>query len=303
MDEKNTPNTFKSGFVSLVGKPNVGKSTLINRLLGQKLSITTAKAQTTRHRIRGIITEENFQIVYSDTPGILTPKYKLHERMMDYVAESLSDADIILWLTTVEETTTENPAFDLLQRLQGQADTSPPIFLLINKIDNSDQAQVLEKVQYWQTQLAPREILPLSALHLFNIQTLQDLILDYLPVHPPFFPEDSLTDRSERFFAAEMIREKIFLHYEKEVPYCTEVVVKTFKESEEMIQVLADIFVERDSQKGILIGKNGQKLKHLSIDARREMELFFGKKIFLLTQIKVDPDWRDKTRKLQRYGY
>ncbi|MEM6298157.1 MAG: GTPase Era [Bacteroidota bacterium] len=295
-------NNFKAGFVSLIGKPNAGKSTLMNQLIGERLSIITAKAQTTRHRIRGIVTEDNYQIVYSDTPGIIQPKYKLHEKMMESVVESLSDADIILWITDIHEKRDENEVQELLEKVRQRSD-APKVFLLVNKIDESEQNEVLEKVTQWNETFQPDEIVPISALHKFNIDALKELMLKYLPEHPAFFPEDSLTDRTERFFAAEMIREKIFLHYEKEVPYCTEVVVKEFKEFEEQIRIRADIFVERDSQKGIVIGKGGNKLKHVSVDSRKTLQKFFQKDVFLQLFVKVDPDWRSKSRKLSRYGY
>lgn len=293
---------FKAGFISIIGKPNAGKSTLMNRLLGERLSIITAKAQTTRHRIRGIVTGENFQLVYSDTPGVIEPKYKLHEKMMAAVRDSLSDADLILWITDINETHDETQVTALLQDVKKRED-APVIFVLINKIDLSDQQSVLDKVQYWKNHFPTQEILPISARHDFNIDLLSERLMANLPEHPPFFPEESLTDRSERFFAAEMIREQIFLHYDKEVPYCTEVIVTSFKEEEEQIRIQADIFVERDSQKAILIGKGGQKIKYLSRDARHAMQDFFGKSIFLQPHVKVDPDWRNKPRKLGRFGY
>lgn len=274
----------------------------MNQLIGERLSIITAKAQTTRHRIRGIVTEDNYQIVYSDTPGIIQPKYKLHEKMMESVVESLSDADIILWITDIHEKRDENEVQELLEKVRQRSD-APKVFLLVNKIDESEQNEVLEKVTQWNETFQPDEIVPISALHKFNIDALKELMLKYLPEHPAFFPEDSLTDRTERFFAAEMIREKIFLHYEKEVPYCTEVVVKEFKEFEEQIRIRADIFVERDSQKGIVIGKGGNKLKYVSVDSRKTLQKFFQKDVFLQLFVKVDPDWRSKSRKLSRYGY
>lgn len=297
-----TDTPFKAGFISIIGKPNAGKSTLMNRLLGERLSIITAKAQTTRHRIRGIVTGDHFQLIYSDTPGVIEPKYKLHEKMMEAVADSLSDADLILWITDVNETHDETQVAELLQNVRNR-EQAPVIFILINKIDQSDQQAVLEKVEYWKNFFPAQEIIPISARHDFNIDLLSERLLANLPEHPPFFPDDSLTDRSERFFAAEMIREQIFLHYEQEVPYCAEVVITSFKEEEEQIRVRADILVERESQKAILIGKGGQKIKYLSRDARRTMQDFFGKSIFLQPYVKVDPDWRNKSRKLGRLGY
>lgn len=302
MNNHQNSQPFKAGFISLIGKPNAGKSTLMNRLLGERLSIITSKAQTTRHRIRGIVTGENFQFIYSDTPGIIEPKYKLHEKMMHFVSESLTDADVILWVTSINERHDEHIVLDLLNKVQ-QAEEPPVLIVLVNKIDLSEQSAVLEKVNYWQQNTQAQEVIPVSALHDFNISLLQERIAHYLPEHPPFFPEDSLTDRTERFFAAEMIREQIFEHYEKEVPYCTSVVVKSFKEEEKQIRIQADIYVERDSQKGILIGKGGQKLRYLSEDSRRAMKKFFGKEIFLQTYVKVDADWRNKSRKLSSLGY
>lgn len=292
----------KAGFVSIVGKPNVGKSTLMNVLVGEKLSIITSKAQTTRHRIMGILNGshagEDFQLIYSDTPGIIKPKYRLHESMMHFVHGSLEDADVILFVTDIFEQYDEDDVIQKLQRI-----TDIPIILLINKIDLATTEQVEEKVAYWTELFADRLILPISALQQQNITPLFDAVLSHLPVHPPYFPKEELTDRPERFFAAEIIREKIFLNYKKEVPYSTEVIVIAFKESEDIIRISAEILVERVSQRAILIGHKGDSIKKVGIQAREDMEAFFGKKVFLETFVKVEADWRSKERKLREFGY
>lgn len=292
-----TESTFKSGFVSIVGKPNVGKSTLMNRLVGERLSIITPKAQTTRHRIMGIINGPNYQIVYSDTPGLLEPKYSLHEAMMSYVKVSLEDADLVLLLVEPEE------KFD--PALFGKfARINTPIILIINKIDQAKGSQVHDKTAYWKEHLPDvKAIVPVSALKGENTGELLDLIVDTLPAHPAYFPDDELTNRSERFFAAEILREKIFLTYEQEVPYSTEVVISEFKEQDEIIHIRAEIYVERDSQKGIVIGKRGSALKQVGTDARLGMEEFFQKKVFLETQVKVAKNWRKERNRLRQFGY
>jgi len=291
----------KAGFVSIVGKPNVGKSTLMNQLVGERLSIITSKAQTTRHRIMGILNgvhnEQEFQLVYSDTPGIIQPQYKLHESMMSFVRGSLEDADVVLFVTDIFEKHDEN---DVIQRLQK---TQTPIILLINKIDLATQEQVEEKIAYWQENFKAEDIIPISALNAFNIDRLFEGIVTRLPVHPPYFPKDELTDKPERFFASEIIREKIFLNYKKEIPYSCEVVVTGFKEKEDMVVISAEILVERTSQRAILIGDGGKMIKKTGIMAREELERFFGKKVFLESFVKVEPDWRSKEQSLRRFGY
>ena len=297
-----TPETqHKAGFVSIVGKPNVGKSTLMNQLVGERLSIITSKAQTTRHRIMGILNGihegQEFQLVYSDTPGIIQPLYKLHESMMSFVRGSLEDADVVLFVTDIFEKHDEN---DVIERLKS-AET--PVLLLINKIDQATQEQVNEKIAYWQENFTAQEIIPISALQGFNLNRLFDEIIRRLPQHPPYFPKDEMTDKPERFFASEILREKIFLNYKKEVPYSSEVVIIGFKEREDIIVIQAEILVERATQRAILLGEGGKMIKKTGIMAREELEKFFGKKVFLETFVKVEPDWRSKDRMLKRLGY
>lgn len=291
----------KAGFVSIVGKPNVGKSTLMNQLVGQRLSIITAKAQTTRHRIMGILNGthngQEFQLVYSDTPGIIKPLYKLQESMMSFVRGSLEDADVVLFVTDIFEQHDEN---DVIERLQK---SDVPIVLLINKIDQATQEQVEEKIAYWRQNFNAKEIIPISALNNFNIDAVFESLISRLPNHPPYFPKDELTDRPERFFASEIIREKIFLNYKKEVPYSSEVVIIGFKEKEDIIVIQAEILVERPTQRAILLGEGGKMIKKTGIMAREELERFFGKKVFLEQFVKVEPDWRQKERMLKRLGY
>ncbi|SFF23232.1 GTPase Era [Thermoflexibacter ruber] len=287
----------KAGFVNIIGKPNVGKSTLMNVMVGEKLSIITSKAQTTRHRIMGILNGEDFQIVYSDTPGIINPHYELHRAMMQFVNVSLEDADVILFVTDIFEKYDEE---DVLKKLKT---ISAPILLLINKVDLAKQEQVEEKIAYWAEVLNAKEIIPISALNNYNIEKVFDKILEKLPAHPPYYPKDELTDRSERFFAAEIIREKIFMNYTKEIPYSCEVIVTSFKEEESIIRISAEILVERPTQKSIVIGKGGEKLKKVGTEARKDLEEFFQKKIFLEQHVKVEPDWRNKKNKLVSLGY
>lgn len=287
----------KAGFVSIVGKPNVGKSTLMNALVGEKLSIITSKAQTTRHRIMGILNSDDFQIVYSDTPGIIKPQYALHESMMSFVRTSLEDADVILFMTDIYEKHDEE---DVINRLKY---AEAPILLLINKIDQATEEELTEKVAYWQEKMQPTEILPISALHNFGLDHLFQRLLHYLPEHPAYFPKDELTDKPERFFVSEMIREKIFLNYKKEIPYSCEVVVEEFKEEEEIIRIRAEISVERKSQKGIVIGHKGEALKKVGTQARIDMEEFFQKKIFLDLYVRVNENWRTDSKLLRRFGY
>jgi GTP-binding protein Era len=292
----------KAGFVSIVGKPNVGKSTLMNQLVGERLSIITAKAQTTRHRIMGILTGKEYQIVYSDTPGILKPKYELHKAMMRFVQSSLEDADVILWVLDLTENE-DDESEEILNRL---AKTSTPIFLLMNKADLASEEQKKAK-QNWinkaknTVQFAAEFMI--SAAKSQNLDTVFQKILEYIPVHPPFYPEDELTDRTERFFASEIIREKIFLNYTQEIPYSCEVMITQFKEKEDILVISAEILVERATQKGIIIGKGGESLKKLGIQARQDLEAFWGRKVFLEQHVKVEADWRKHADKLSRFGY
>lgn len=289
----------RAGFVNIVGNPNVGKSTLMNELVGERMSIITSKAQTTRHRIMGIVNGDNYQIVFSDTPGVLKPKYKLQESMLEFSEGALVDADIILYVTDVVEDPTKNEDF-----LQKVAKSGVPTLLVINKIDllkgNAELQAIFDK---WKSLLPDAEIFPASALHKFNVNNLMDRIKELLPDSPPYFGKDALTDKPARFFVTEIVREKIFLTYDKEVPYSTEVLVEKFTETDDSIHIMAVIYVERDSQKGIIIGKNGQKLKHVGIDARKEIEKFFGKKVFLELFVKVEPGWRNRENKLRSFGY
>jgi GTP-binding protein Era len=289
---------FKSGFVSIIGKPNAGKSSLMNVLIGENLSIVTPKAQTTRHRIMGMINTSDMQIVYSDTPGLLEPKYALHEAMMNFVKVSLEDADVVL-LVIAWDDQPEAYMIDKINKLKC------PVILLLNKIDLAkEQKEIDEKIAYWKTQCpVVTEAIPVSAMKKINTDKILPTVSAKLPVHPPYFPTDDLTDRSERFFAAEIIREKIFMNYEQEIPYSAEVTIESFKEAEDIIRIRALIFVERDSQKGILIGKGGNSLKKVGIEARKDMESFFRKKIHLETHVKVADNWRKERFKLKQFGY
>lgn len=293
-----TQQKHKSGFVNIIGNPNVGKSTLMNALVGEKLSIVTAKAQTTRHRIMGIVNEDNWQIVYSDTPGIIKPHYKLQESMMDFVDTAIGDADIIIYVTDVVEKRDKNIAYiEKLNQLEC------PVILVINKIDLSTQEKVVEMMSQWKELLPKAEIIPVSATEKFNLEKLFDTILAYLPVSPPWYDKDAFTDKSLRFFASEIIREKILLNYSQEIPYCTEVVIEEFQEGKERYDISAVINVVRNSQKGILIGNKGAALKKTGTQARIDMEDFFEKKVFLKLYVKVEPDWRENRRKLRDFGY
>lgn len=296
-----TPETIphRAGFVSIIGKPNVGKSTLMNALVGERLSIVTSKAQTTRHRILGILNGDDFQLVYSDTPGIIQPKYELHNAMMAFVYSSLEDADVILFVTDIYEKHDEEPVVERLRKTQ---DT--PIIVLVNKIDQAEQADVEAKLAYWREHLPnAAEILPISALNAFGTERVLQLVLEKLPVHPPYYPKDELTDKPERFFAAEMVREKIFKLYKKEVPYSCEVAIEEFKEDDDIIRIRGVIYVERNSQKGIIIGQKGEALKKVGTWAREEMEKFFQKKVFLELFVKVNENWRTDAKALSRFGY
>jgi len=288
----------KSGFVNIVGSPNVGKSTLMNRLLGEKLSIVTSKAQTTRHRIRGILNHEDYQIVFSDTPGVVNSSYELHDAMMKYVDTSLRDADVLLFITDVfEDTMNHKETLEKIKLLK------VPVICLINKIDLRDQEVVAKRIAYWQNELPNATILPVSALHNFNVEPILNLILENLPDSPAYFDKDAISDRPMRFFISEIIREKIFLNLKKEVPYACEVEVTEYIEEPDIIRIRANIIVERDSQKGIIIGAKGRQLKYIGIDARKDIEKFVDKHVFLETFVKVDKDWRNNEGKLKKYGY
>lgn len=288
----------KSGFVNILGNPNVGKSTIMNGLVGEKLSIISPKVQTTRHRIMGIVNGEDFQIVYSDTPGIISPKYKLHESMMNFVNSALTDADIILYVTDVTEKAENGNEYPERIRKSGI-----PVIVAVNKIDLTDQAALEIIVRNWEKQFPQSPVIPLSALKAFNLDTLLNAITSKLPEGAPYFPKDQLTDKYERFFASEIIREKILFNYQKEIPYSVEVEIDSFKDEGGMIKIRALIHVIRDSQKGIIIGHKGEKLKKVGTEARHDMEDFFKKKVFLELYVKVTKDWRDKPQVLRRFGY
>lgn len=289
---------FKSGFVNIIGNPNVGKSTLMNMLMKERLVIATHKAQTTRHRIKGILTGDDYQIVFSDTPGVLDPAYELQTKMMDAVNESLVDADVILFVVEIGEKRLKND--EIFTRLQK---TSTPVILLLNKIDTATQERLNEAVEYWHELLPKAEILPISAKENLNIDLLINKIKAIIPEGPQYYPEEQLTDRSERFIVNEVIREKILLNYTKEIPYSVEIVTERFKEEVNLISIESDIFVERDSQKGIIIGHKGESLSKVGKEAREELEKFFDKKVFLKLFVKVKKDWRKKENDLRRFGY
>jgi len=288
-----------AGFVSIIGKPNVGKSTLMNRLVGERLAIITAKAQTTRHRIMGIINGDNFQIVYSDTPGILDPKYELHKAMMSFVNQSLEDADVLLWVVDASSINQSEVAL-ILPRL---LNIETPVFLLLNKCDLCKPEQLETQRAFWALQHSFAEIIEISGLVGTGTEELFQKILGRMPEHPAYYPAEDVTDRSERFFASEIIREKIFMNYEQEIPYACEVLIMDFKEKEDIIAIRAEIIVERESQKGIVIGKKGEALKKVGIQARQTLEEFFGKKVYLEQRVKVEKDWRKHDLKLKHYGY
>lgn len=288
----------RSGFVNIVGNPNVGKSTLMNRLVGEKLSIITPKSQTTRHRIIGIVNTPEYQIVYSDTPGVLRPNYKLQEQMLNFSLSALDDADVLLYVTDVVEKTDKNDEFlSKVQRL------NLPVLLLINKIDQTTQTELEKMVDTWHEMLPDAEIYPISALNNFSIDRVQKRILELLPESPPYFEKDALTDKPARFFVNEIIREKALLLYQKEVPYSIEAIVEEFKEETDIIRIRAIILVERDTQKGIVIGHKGESLKRLGTLARKDIELFFEKKVFLQLYVKVEKDWRNRDNLLKNFGY
>jgi len=287
----------KAGFVSIIGKPNAGKSTLMNALVGENMSIITPKAQTTRHRILGIVNDEDYQIVFSDTPGIIKPHYALHESMMHSVEGSIVDADLILLVTDIYEEYDEQ---DVLKKLEGSL---APLCILVNKIDQSSEEEVKKKIEYWQQKLNPKAIFAISALHKHNVQAVMDFVIDNLPEHPAYYDKDALTDRNDRFFASEMIRAQLLKQYKKEIPYSCEVIVTSFIEGDKLYRISAEIIVERDSQKNIIIGEGGKMLKIVGTYARRDMEDFFQRKIFLEMFVKVIPDWRSKKNYLKKFGY
>ena len=288
---------MKSGFVNIIGNPNVGKSTLMNALVGERLSIITSKAQTTRKRVMGIVNGDDFQIVYTDTPGIVNPHNKLHEQMMGFVGTALQDADLFLLVTEVGESLKNR---HVLQRV---IDSDTPVILVINKIDLSDQATISDKIAYWQEQIPRAVVVPCSATEGFNVDKIFDLILERLPEHPAYFPQDELTDRTMRFFVSEIVREKILLYYQKEIPYSCEVAVESYEEKDGIDNISCLIFVERESQKAILIGHQGKAIKKLGIEARRDIEEFTGKRCFLSLHIKVLKDWSNSVRALKSFGY
>lgn len=289
--------SHKAGFVNILGNPNVGKSTLMNALVGEKLSIITSKAQTTRHRIMGIVSGEDFQIVYSDTPGIVDTAYKLHESMMNFVESALIDADVFLYLVEVKQRIKNETILNKIK------DSGIPTLVLINKIDLSNQDAVVEAMEFWKEKMPMAEVIPMSALNDFNIEKVLDTIREKLPESPAYFSKEQLTDKTERFFAQEIIREKILLNYQKEIPYSTEIEVEEFKEEEKIIRMRANIYVARNTQKGIIIGHQGSMLKKVGTAARIDMEAFFGKKVFLELYVRVQKDWRNNERDLKRFGY
>ena len=288
----------KAGFVNIIGNPNVGKSTLMNAFVGEKLSIITSKAQTTRHRIFGIVSGDDFQVVFSDTPGIIKPSYALQASMMDFVKSAFEDADILIYMVEIGEKELKDEAF--FKRIN---QLEVPVLLLINKVDTSDQSTLEEQVAYWKEKVPRAEIFPISALRNFQTEVVFNRIIELLPESPAFFPKDQLTDKPERFFVNEIIREKILLHYKKEIPYSVEVETESFADSETIIHIRSVIMVERESQKGIIIGHKGEALKRVGVEARTDLEKFFGKQIHLELFVKVNKDWRSNARQLRRFGY
>lgn len=288
----------KAGFVNIIGNPNVGKSTLMNAFVGERLSIITSKAQTTRHRILGIVNGEDFQVVLSDTPGIIKPAYELQTSMMDFVKSAFEDADILIYMVEIGEKDLKDEAF-----FNKIIHSKIPVLLLLNKIDKSNQEQLEEQITLWKEKVPNAEIYPISALEKFNVKEVFDRIIELLPESPPYYPKDALTDKPERFFVNEIIREKILLNYDKEIPYAVEIETEEFIEDEDIIRIRAVIMVERDTQKGIIIGHKGAALKNVGIQARMEMEKFFGKQIYLETFVKVNKNWRSDARQLKRFGY
>lgn len=289
--------SHKAGFVSIIGKPNAGKSTLMNALVGEKMSIITPKAQTTRHRIIGIVNDEDHQIVFSDTPGVIKPNYNLQESMMNFVLGSIIDADILLFVTDINEKYDEN---DVIEKLRN---TTSPIAVIINKVDKSNEDIVIAKMDYWKEKINPEIIFPVSALLGYNVEAVMNYIKDKLPVHAPYYEKDELTDKTMRFFASEIIREKVFKLYDKEIPYSTEIIITAYKEEPTITKIAAEIIVERDSQKNIIIGKAGAMIKKVGTYARLDIEEFIGGKVFLELFVKVIPDWRSKKNYLKSFGY
>lgn len=290
--------THKAGFVNIIGNPNVGKSTLMNALVGEKLSIITSKAQTTRHRILGIVNGEDYQIVFSDTPGIIKPAYELQESMMDFVKSAFEDADVLIYMVEVGEKELKNEAF-----FNKIINSKIPVILLLNKIDKSSQKEVQEKIEYWKKKVPSSFVYVISALENFNVETVFYKIIELLPDAPPFYPKDQLTDKPERFFVNETIREKILQQYKKEIPYSVEVETESFVEEEDIIKIRSVIMVERDTQKGIIIGHKGSAIKRVGTDARKDLQHFFDKKVFLDLHVKVNKNWRSNERQLRRFGY
>tara|TARA_R110000868_G_scaffold393924_1_gene665084 strand:- start:102 stop:992 length:891 start_codon:yes stop_codon:yes gene_type:complete len=290
--------SHKAGFVNIIGNPNVGKSTLMNAFIGEKLSIITSKAQTTRHRILGIVNGDDFQVVLSDTPGIIKPAYELQESMMGFVKSAFEDADVLLYMVEIGEKELKDEAF-----FNKITDSKIPVLLLLNKIDKSDQGQLEEQVQTWAEKVPNAEIFPISALEGFNVKEVFTRILELLPESPPFYPKDQLTDKPERFFINETIREKILIHYKKEIPYAVEVDTEEFFEEENIIRVRSVIMVERETQKGIIIGHKGSALKRVGVEARKDLEKFFGKQIHIELYVKVNKNWRSNQNQLKRFGY
>jgi len=290
--------THKAGFVNIIGNPNVGKSTLMNALVGEKLSIITSKAQTTRHRILGIVNDDDYQIIFSDTPGILQPAYQLQESMMDFVKSAFDDADVLIYMVEVGEKELKNEAF--FKRI---INSKIPVILLINKIDKSSQEEVEEKVAYWRAKVPNSFAYVVSALEKFNVESVFYKIIELLPEAPPFYPKDQLTDKPERFFVNEAVREKILKHYKKEIPYSVEVETESFEEEETIIRIRSVIMVERETQKGIIIGHKGSAIKRVGAEARKDLEAFFGKKVYIELYVKVNKDWRSNQNQLKRFGY
>ena len=288
----------KAGFVNIIGNPNVGKSTLMNTLVGERLSIITSKAQTTRHRILGIVNGDDFQIIFSDTPGIIKPAYELQESMMNFVKSAFEDADILIYMVEIGEKELKDEAF--FQKIQN---SKVPVLLLLNKIDKSTQEEVESKMAYWEEKVPNATVYPISALENFNVQNVMDQIIDKLPISPAFYPKDQLTDKPERFFVNETIREKILMHYKKEIPYSVEIDTEEFFEDDKIIKIRSVIMVERETQKGIIIGHKGTALKRVGTESRKDLEKFFGKKIFLELYVKVNKNWRSDKNQLKRFGY
>jgi GTP-binding protein Era len=290
--------SHKAGFVNIIGNPNVGKSTLMNAFVGEKLSIITSKAQTTRHRILGIVNGEDFQVILSDTPGIIKPAYKLQESMMDFVKSAFEDADVLLYMVEIGEQELKDETF-----FKKITNSKIPVLLLLNKIDKSDQEQLEDQVQLWASKVPNAEIIPISALEGFQVKEVFDRIIELLPDSPPFYPKDQLTDKPERFFVNETIREKILIHYKKEIPYAVEIDTEEFFEEEHIIRMRSVIMVERDTQKGIIIGHKGAALKRVGVEARKDLEKFFGKQVHLELYVKVNKNWRSNQQQLKRFGY